>query len=217
MSLVFLRLCLATLEFKTKRSILSHIYYMLDKTMKGVLAGTFIISLAQTIGGGGGIFSFLTPFNMIITSLFVYSMGWVIAGLFYNKNGQDYSQARHVAMASIFAVPVVAVIFVPTFLYPYIVGKAFVFRFLMIVAFFSYVYLLLTNISYKPRLTPFVVGFGAFVFVMALATIFSMDPSRSFWSNYERMEGYINLLCLFVLGLVATSLCLKDTEWTGSF
>jgi O-antigen ligase len=189
---------------------------MLDKTMKGFLIGTFIISLIQTISGGS-MFSFLTPYNMIITSIFVYSIGWVIAGLFYNKNAQDYSQARHVAMASIFAVPVVAIIFVPTFLYPYIVGKAFVFRFLMIVAFFSYLYLLLTNVAYKPRLTPFVVGFGAFVFVMALATIFSMDPSRSFWSNYERMEGYINLLCLFVLGLVATSLRLKDTEWTGVF
>lgn len=141
----------------------------------------------------------------------------MVAGFVYPKNSNEYVTGRHVGLAAIFAVPLVAIVFAPSFLYPYIVGKAFTFRFLLIIAFASLAYLSFADERYRPKVTPFLVGSFLFTFVMGVATLFSMDASRSFWSNYERMEGYINLLFLFILGLTATSFRLKDIEWNRLF
>ncbi len=95
--------------------------------------------------------------------------------------------------------------------------SGFVFRFLAIISFASFIYLAFTDEKYKPKVTPFFVGYFIFALFMGLSTIFSMDASRSFWSNYERMEGYINVLALFVLALSAISLRLKELEWSKVF
>ncbi len=189
---------------------------MLDKILKALLPITLIITIIQTINPSGFL-SFLNPASMVVTSILVYSIGWVVSGFVYSQRESNYSLARHIGLASLFAIPVVAVIFVPSFLYPYIVGKAFVFRFLMIVAMCSLLYLSLTNSDYRPRVTPFVFGFAILAFIMALATIFSIDPGRSLWSNYERMEGYINLFFLFILAVSATTLRIQELEWNKIF
>jgi O-antigen ligase/tetratricopeptide (TPR) repeat protein len=154
---------------------------------------------------------------MIITSLLVFSIGWLVTSSVYNERLNNYNVARHIGLAAIISVPLLAIIFVPSFLYPYIVGKAFVFRFLAIISLCSTFYLYFTDERYHPRLSPFLVGYAAFAFVMLLATVFSMDPGRSFWSNYERMEGYINLISLFVLALSAISLKIEELEWRKLF
>lgn len=189
---------------------------MLDKILKVLLPISLIIIIIQTISPSGSL-SFLNPVGMLITSVFFYSLGWLISSFVYSKNDSNYSLARHIGLAAIITIPFVAMIFVPSFLYPYIVGKAFVFRFLAIIALCSLIYLSLMEEQYRPRITPFLVGFSALAFTMLLSTIFSMDPERSFWSNYERMEGYINLLALFVLAISATSLRIKDLEWERIF
>lgn len=183
--------------------------------MKALLPITIIIILVTTLAPGT--LSFLDSFSMIINALAVYSIGWVAAGFVYRVKSDNYNVVRHIALASIFAVPIVAIIFVPTFLYPYIVGKAFTFRFLAIILFCSSLYLALTDENHKPVASPFVLAYLLFALVMLLATMFSMDPSRSFWSNYERMEGYINLLCLFVLAIGTTVVKLKELEWNRVF
>jgi len=189
---------------------------MLDKILKGALPVTAIISIVQTFFPSG-VFSFLNSFSMVMTCVLVYSIGWLISSFVYNSRYEDYSLARHIGLASLFSVPIVAIIFVPSFLYPYIVGKGFVFRFLAIISFASFIYLAFTDEKYKPKVTPFFVGYFIFALFMGLSTIFSMDASRSFWSNYERMEGYINVLALFVLALSAISLRLKELEWSKVF
>jgi O-antigen ligase/tetratricopeptide (TPR) repeat protein len=189
---------------------------MLNKILTAMLPVTLLIIIVQTVSPSG-ILSFLNPLSMVITSLCVYSIGWVVSSFLYNKNVSNYSLVRHIGIAAIFALPIVAVLFVPSFLYPYIVGKAFTFRFLIIIAFCSLVYLSFTDENYRPKVTPFLVGSTVFAFVMALATLFSIDTSRSFWSNFERMEGYINLISLFILALTSTSLRLKDLEWGRIF
>lgn len=189
---------------------------MLDKTLKALLPITLIISIVQMLVPNSFL-SFLDSFSMIITCILVYSIGWLISSFVYNKRLQDYSLARHIGLAALFAMPIVAVIFVPSFLYPYIVGKGFTFRFLAIILLCSTVYLAFTDERYRPKVTPFLVGSTIFAFVMLLATIFSIDSSRSFWSNFERMEGYINLISLFILGVSATSLRLQELEWNKVF
>jgi O-antigen ligase/tetratricopeptide (TPR) repeat protein len=185
---------------------------MLDKILKISLPVTVIIIIVQAFKPDG-IFSILNSWGMVLICITVYSIGWLISSFVYNRSDSEYSLARHIGLAAVVAVPIVAIVFTPSYLYPYIVGKAFVFRFLACISGLSLIYLTFTSDKYKIKLTPFVVGSFIFTVVMGLATIFSIDPSRSFWSNYERMEGYINLLSLFALALSATTLRLKELEW----
>lgn len=58
---------------------------------------------------------------------------------------------------------------------------------------------------------------SVFTFILILSTIFSVNPYRSFWSNYERMEGLVAFLHLFALFLVMTSVMNKEKLWRWFF
>ena len=189
---------------------------MLDKTFKWLLPITIIITIIQTLYPNG-IFSFLNPLSMVVTSLLFYSIGWWVSAGIYKTNESEYSLTRHVGLAALFAMPTVAMVFAPSFLFPYIVGKAFVFRFLIIIMLCSFLYLSFTDRNHRPRVTPFVLAFTVFTLVMSISAVFSIDPLRSFWGNYERMEGYVNLLCLFILAVSVTTFRIKEIEWDKLF
>ena len=160
---------------------------MTDKIIKYSLPFTLFILLAQTFYPSG-MFASLNSISMLILGLLVYSIGWWSVDFVYDNSKNDFAFSRKVALAAIFATPIVAIIFVPSYLYPYIVGKGFIFRLLSIIATLATIYTVFTKAEYKPKLTPFMIGSFFFTLAMGLATIFSIDPSRSFWSNFERME-----------------------------
>ena len=192
---------------------------MIDKIIKYSLPVSVIVLLVQTFSGGQTL-QFLNPFGMLILGMCAYSIGWWCVDFLYSENlvpEKDFSFSRKVALAAIFAVPIVAIVFTPSYLYPYIVGKGFVFRFLSIIAVLGTIYTMLTHSEYKPRLTPFLVGSFFFTLAMGLATIFSIDSTRSFWSNFERMEGYINVLALFGLVFSIVTMRVKELEWEKIF
>ncbi len=190
---------------------------MTNNIFKALLPITLLVTLVTTFSPGT--LSSLDSYSMIITSLLVLSIGWFLTlGVYKNEeNGKDEIVARRMLLAVTFSLPLLAMIFSPSFLYPYIVGKAFVFRFLAIVGFSSFVYLALTNTEYKPRVSPYVFGFGVFTLAMLVSVLFSMDSVRSFWSNYERMEGYIELFSVFAVIVAITSARLKEIEWKRVF
>jgi O-antigen ligase/Tfp pilus assembly protein PilF len=80
--------------------------------------------------------------------------------------------------------------------FPYITGKAFVFRTLVELALILYAFLAIRDKSYLPKKSALLWAILGFTAILGLATIFSENPFRSFWSNYERMEGYVTVLHL---------------------
>lgn len=58
---------------------------------------------------------------------------------------------------------------------------------------------------------------SAFTFILILSTIFSVNPHRSFWSNYERMEGLLAFLHLFALFFVLTAVMNAERLWKWFF
>ncbi|PIU15339.1 hypothetical protein COT20_01840 [bacterium (Candidatus Gribaldobacteria) CG08_land_8_20_14_0_20_39_15] len=66
-------------------------------------------------------------------------------------------------------------------------------------AFFSWLVLLSTTKKYRPRLNAILAAFFLFVLMLILSTILGQDPSRSFWSKFERMTGLLMWLHLFGL------------------
>lgn len=70
---------------------------------------------------------------------------------------------------------------------------------------------------YRPKKSMILIFFSAFILIMAASSVFGENPYRSFWSNYERMEGLITHLHLLAYFLVLTSLLNTEKLWKRFF
>ena len=102
-------------------------------------------------------------------------------------------------MTLVFLVPFADLIVSNTLYFPFITGKGFVARTLIIIIALLYVFLVSRDRSYLPKKSSLVWSAIAFISVLLVATINSINPWRSFWSNQERMEGFMTLAEMFVL------------------
>lgn len=92
-----------------------------------------------------------------------------------------------------------AVLFVPLVVsdgmfFPFITGKNFTFRILVEITLAAWVLLALYDLQYRPRFSWLLPAAGSLLAVMLLANLLGEHPAKSFWSNYERMDGYVTLL-----------------------
>lgn len=115
-----------------------------------------------------------------------------------------------------------AVLFLPlyvpeTLFFPFITGKNFAFRIIVEILFGAWIVLALRASEFRPARSVILYGVVALTLVMAIATALSENPFKSFWSNYERMEGYITLLHLFAYFLVAGSMVRSEKLWERFF
>ncbi|MEN9337871.1 MAG: hypothetical protein RIQ41_185 [Candidatus Parcubacteria bacterium] len=103
--------------------------------------------------------------------------------------------------------------------FPFISGKNFIFRILVEVAFFSWVVLALKDASYRLsiRKSPILIAYSIFMGVLLLADIFGVDPFRSFWSNFERMEGYVAHLHFFAYFVVLSAMLRSAADYSKAF
>jgi O-antigen ligase/tetratricopeptide (TPR) repeat protein len=121
-------------------------------------------------------------------------------------------------LSGIFLIPFVPFIIAqgttfPALFFPYITGKNFAFRILVELIFFLWVLLALKDPKYRPRGSWVMWTALAFVGWMAVATALSVDPIKSFWSNFERMEGYISLVHVFLWFVVAGTVLSVENLW----
>ena len=77
--------------------------------------------------------------------------------------------------------------------------------------------LALYDAQYRPKLSAIVVSFLALLGVMFFANLFGAHPLQSFWSNFERMEGYVTLVHTFVYMLVVGSVLTTHKLWDRFF
>lgn len=120
---------------------------------------------------------------------------------------------RWIALAGIFALPFIVLIVSRTLFFPFITGKNFTFRILVEIVGGAWFALALVNPMYRPRRSWIVLAITAFVLVIGIADMFGVNPFKSFWSNYERMEGWVTLAHLLVYFLAAVSLLTTETLW----
>lgn len=120
--------------------------------------------------------------------------------------------ALWIAKLALFAVPIIPLYIAQGLFFPYITGKAFVFRALVEVAFFAWVFLAIFYKEYRPQKNYLLMAVAAWIGVVTLATIFSANPFRSFWSNFERMEGLVAYLHHFAYFLTLAHVFTKK-DW----
>ncbi|MDP2696314.1 MAG: O-antigen ligase family protein [bacterium] len=113
----------------------------------------------------------------------------------------------------IFIIPFLSLYVSRSLYFPYITGRNFGFRILIEVALVLWLGLILLKPEYRPRSSAMLWGIVGFTFIVGLANIFSVDAYYSFWSRYERMEGYIMILHLLVYFLMASTVLKSKKDW----
>ena len=121
---------------------------------------------------------------------------------------------RKIILTGLFALPFIPFLVYGEFFFPFITTKAFAFRIIVEIIFSAWVLLALVDPQYRPRKSLIFYCLFIFIGIIGLADILGMAPVKSFWSNFERMEGYITLLHLGALFLVMGSV-FRETHADG--
>jgi Flp pilus assembly protein TadD/O-antigen ligase len=124
---------------------------------------------------------------------------------------------RSVVLGGVFIIPALALYVASSLFFPYITGKNFAFRIITEIVFCAWIVLALLRPEYRPRKNPFLYTFVAFVAIMAVANAFGAVPSKSFWSNFERMDGWITIFHLLLYYVVMSSTLISEVLWRRWF
>lgn len=116
-------------------------------------------------------------------------------------------------LSCVFAIPFVVLIVAGSMYFPFITGKNFAFRVLVEIAFFGWVVLALSSALYRPRRSLALFLGLAFVVAIGISTFLAENPVKAFWSNFERMEGYITILHLAAYVVVLTTVVNTENLW----
>jgi O-antigen ligase/tetratricopeptide (TPR) repeat protein len=120
---------------------------------------------------------------------------------------------RAIVLGGLFAVPLLTLYVADSYFFPYITGKNFWFRILVDITVAAWILLALYDARYRPRFSWMFVSFSALLIVMFFANFFGEHPLSSFWSNYERMDGYVSLVHTFLYMVVLGSVLKTKEDW----
>src|SRR3989344_424542 len=120
---------------------------------------------------------------------------------------------RRLVLAGVFALPLVQFIVSYSMVFPYITGKNFTFRILVELMAGAYIALAAVLPQYRPRRSLLLGAFALFVLIIGIADLLGAMPFKSFWSNYERMEGWVTLAHLLVYLVVVAGVMNAEKLW----
>ncbi|MCX6712359.1 MAG: hypothetical protein NT041_01555, partial [Candidatus Vogelbacteria bacterium] len=120
---------------------------------------------------------------------------------------------RYIIYGGIFVIPFIPLYVASSMFFPFITGKNFAWRIIVEIIFALCAILALSDKSARPKYSYLLYAVIALAAIDGLATLFGLYPYRSFWSNYERMDGYINILHLSAYFLVLISVFKDKAKW----
>lgn len=134
----------------------------------------------------------------------------------------------------LYLAPFAVVVVTPSTLFPFIVGKYTFFKVIIELALVAFALgwgfapggLQTLNFGLRTKkeapsgsmlLQPLVVAVTAFVAIFTLAGFAGVNPSASFWSNFERGEGSFLMLHFLAFFLLLSLLFIKEEDWKNLF
>lgn len=129
-----------------------------------------------------------------MTQTIKQSLYWFVAGL-------------------LFIIPFLPLYISGSMLFPFITGRNFAFRIITEIAFVLWLGLAAAYREYRPKPSKLLGAVIAFVGIVFLADLFGVNPYRSFFSNYERMEGFMMIAHLGIYFTILTSIFQKKDDW----
>lgn len=132
-------------------------------------------------------------------------------------NSQNMSRAErtfsYILKGGLLLTPFLVLVVTRSMYFPFITGKNFAFRILIEILAAVWAVAALKFPSFRPRSSAVTWAVISFLAIMGLATIFSLSPYKSFWSSFERMDGYLGLLHLFFYFLLLASVFKDERDW----
>lgn len=129
-----------------------------------------------------------------------------------------------IAKIFLYFVPFTVIIVTPSTLFPFIVGKYAFFRTIVSLALLFFLLGLLFQknsqfsiLNYQFLKSSLVIAVLSFVLIFLFAGFFGVNPSWSFWSNFERGEGSLQLLYLGAFFLLLVLLFKEKNDWQKLF
>ena len=118
----------------------------------------------------------------------------------------------------LYLAPFAVIIVSRSTLFPFIVGKYVFFRIVVELALICFLWawargeIKISNL--KSQISkPLLIAVSVFVLIFLLAGFFGYNPSASFWSNFERGEGGLQMLHLFVFFILLVLLFRDEKSW----
>lgn len=113
----------------------------------------------------------------------------------------------------LFLIPFIALYVANGLYFPFIAGKHFAFRVLVEIALAGWAVLALTDRRYRPQFSWVMVSFALLLVWMLVADLSAINPHKALWSNFERMDGWVTLVHVFALFLVAGPVLQIQNLW----
>jgi len=114
----------------------------------------------------------------------------------------------------LFAIPFLTLYVANDYFFPFITGKNFAFRIIVEVVFVAWAVLCLLDVRYRPKFSWILSSFSVLLIVMFFANLLGQHPESSFWSNFERMDGYVTLVHIFLYSVVLGSVMTTRQSWS---
>ncbi len=124
---------------------------------------------------------------------------------------------RSIVLIGVFALPFVCLIVSTSLFFPYITGKNFAFRVIVEIMTAAWLALALVNPAYRPRRSWILGALALFVVLIAVSDAQGVNAFKSFWSNFERMDGWITLAHLLLYTVIAASILQTEKLWRWLF
>lgn len=118
-----------------------------------------------------------------------------------------------VVYGGLFAIPFLTLYVANDYFFPFITGKNFAFRIIVEIVFGAWAVLCLLDAKYRPKFSWLMVSFSVLLIVMFFANLLGEHPQTGFWSNFERMDGYVTLVHIFLYALVLGSTLTTKKAW----
>lgn len=118
-----------------------------------------------------------------------------------------------IVYGGLFMVPFLTLYVANDYFFPYITGKNFAFRIITEIVFVSWGVLCLLDAKYRPKFSWILSTFSVLLIVMFFANLLGAHPQSSFWSNFERMDGYVTLVHVFLYMVVLGSVLTTKKAW----
>ncbi len=113
----------------------------------------------------------------------------------------------------ILIVPILPLVVTRSLFFPFVTGRNFIFRIVVEILFALWVWLMLSDSEYRPKTSPILYSIICLVGVLFLATVFSISPYKSFWSSFERMEGFWQYWHYFLYFLILAGTFKETKDW----
>lgn len=123
--------------------------------------------------------------------------------------------ARWIALGALFIIPFLSLYVAGSSFFPFITGKNFAFRILVEIATAAWLVLAISDPKYRPKFSWTGLWLKLFVVWMFIADLLALNAHKAFWSNFERMDGWVTLAHLFAFFTVAGVMLTVEGKWVA--